>query len=275
MSRYADIDWSNPVSDDPLNRDFVSWWLAGPGPRWGGPKFYDLVRASSRGGGNHGVLTNGPTWRGAAGRPGGRGILSFDGTDDYVSCGDIATTISDLTICFWFRSSSTDQGMIVGKYDNTPASAYMVWRLSGNSSLRFYRATNSTVTATETTTSMSDGLWRHYCAAWVGGTAYVYVNGKQENTESIGGTPSSGAGIDFRIGRDVGASLGDAVFDIDDVRLFSRALSAVEVMALHYDSHQDYPRTLRRRRGSVDWVDTGDGGGGFFGHHYYYSQGAV
>src|SRR3990167_9254519 len=79
-----------------LNSGLVSWLMAVP---WymSGPRFIDIF------GKNHGTLTNGPTWQGAMGRPGGNGSLNFDGTDDYVDCGAMlgSQPVNDLTVSMW------------------------------------------------------------------------------------------------------------------------------------------------------------------------------
>ena len=49
------------------------------------------------GNGNHGTLTNGPTFSSANG-----GSLVFDGTDDYVACSGLSGSFSSFTVIVWF-----------------------------------------------------------------------------------------------------------------------------------------------------------------------------
>src|SRR4051812_47331231 len=118
------VDWDDPLAGHPLNVGRVAWWLAGDtSPYWGAPLYRDIVPKSSSGGGNHGTLTGGPAWQGPAGRPGGWGSVSFDGSDDYVDCGTGASLgiTGDLTIAGWFLTVDGSRGAIFNHLTDSSA----------------------------------------------------------------------------------------------------------------------------------------------------------
>jgi hypothetical protein len=96
------LNYGNPVNPlAPLNRGLVGWWLNLPS-RGKGNTVFDLC------GKYHGTLTNGPTWSGALGRPGGFGAVTFDGSNDYITLGVAPaalkfTAISPFSISAWVR----------------------------------------------------------------------------------------------------------------------------------------------------------------------------
>ena len=78
------VDWSDPIS-----KGLVGCWLFNEGA---GAFAFDIARK------NKGTLTNGPTW--TSGRF-GKG-LSFDGTNDYVSAGNIGNVQN---FSYWIKPS--------------------------------------------------------------------------------------------------------------------------------------------------------------------------
>jgi hypothetical protein len=77
------------AADDPY---LVGWWQFDEGS--------GTVAKDSSGKGNDGTLNGGPQW--VAGYSGG--ALKFDGTDDYVDCGnDASLDLTAWTIAFWLN----------------------------------------------------------------------------------------------------------------------------------------------------------------------------
>ena len=77
------------------NRGLVSRWQVVP---WyaSGPRFIDLAST------NHGTLTNGPTWQGALGRPGGFGSISAAAGSELIDGGTVAALPTGATAAFSF-----------------------------------------------------------------------------------------------------------------------------------------------------------------------------
>ena len=128
--------------------------------------------------------------------------LDFDGSDDYVNCGDIDAAEGDnaLTVEAWVKLSSTSQETIATKWNH---SSDDVWgfRVENSNELRFFVARNLTdkgVNRLETTNaSLSTGKWIHLAAVYDGTKSNsadrvtIYKNGKALNSQETGTIPST------------------------------------------------------------------------------------
>ena len=80
------------------------------------PQPYNGTTWINLAGTNNGTLTNGPTYNSANG-----GSIIFDGTNDYVDCGNpISLQINTGTICVWVKTASPGSGFrgIITKQNN-------------------------------------------------------------------------------------------------------------------------------------------------------------
>ena len=95
------------IPEDTMTRGLVGYWSFDEGS---GNIAYDISGA-----GNHGTLMNNPTW--SDGKVSGG--LTFDGTDDYINCGDNASLdigTGDLSITAWIRTNiPTSTAYVVAK----------------------------------------------------------------------------------------------------------------------------------------------------------------
>lgn len=250
-----DIDLSRPVDwRDPLNRGLVAWWLAMPHSGFRGQTWRDLVGLSGKKT-NHGTLTNGPAWQGPRGRTGGWGALSFDGSDDYVSCpvphGLHGATAA--TVCGWAlgTSPSFDEGSPVVTYSGAGSENWPY--LNGQlytSVLRTARVDGIAVPS-----GVSLGGWYHWCATTDGTTWTLYLNARVAGTAAAQATVTADQ---FHLSRDPGVHYWGGYQD--DVRAWTRALSAAEVRALYDLSRRGHPGLLRRvSRVAYSFQDEGGG----------------
>jgi len=266
------VDVCQPLNmAHPLNRGIVAKWLILPNGQWSrGTKLYDLV---SRGHSNIGTLTNGPTWAGSRGRPGGWGSLGFDGTDDRADLPNCSTFLrataaaSSATLTAWIRStaaSASDNRILSFTRDggNTEC-AILAFRSTTKISAFARDAATGLIQVDSSGSGYNDGAWHHI--AWSIGppNATLYVDGVPAGTSS-----SVGAAATFNWGAfpaRIGANaVGTAVFfggNLDDVSIYSRALSATEILALCRESSAGYPECLRwlgRRSYFVPGAATGN-----------------
>ena len=187
-----------------------------------------VTAADASGNGHTGTLVGGPTWA-PTGRVGG--ALDFDGVDDGVEVTNAPALGSPatLTLAAWINSrdpiGNTSQ-LVLGKYSNTSAGPYML-RLNGNRRLRF-RAGGAVLTTGNVITAAN--AWYHVVATYDGSQLRVYVNGAEVASRSAG-APQADNGLKLTIGR---YSDGGSPFNglLDDIRLYSRALSAAEILSL-------------------------------------------
>lgn len=252
MARYIEqVDWQDPVNwDSPLNRGLVSWWLAGENPYWGGSLFRDLCQR------NHGTLTNGPTWQGASGRPGGWGSLSFDGNNDCVTVSNTASLegMPTLTIAVWARQISGGAGSFGRLIEKNGTGVYVMLYHSINNTYEGY--VNGTIVSSASGSAVLN-KWQHVTMVYDGANIQLYVDGNPSGSAAALTGSVATNGNDVLIGNRPSLDRG---FDgnIDNLKIYARALSASEVSALHHDSRTYCPSTLKYRRRTLIF----DAGGG-------------
>ncbi len=195
------------------NNGLVGYWPLNEGT--------GTVAGDMSGNGKTGTLTGG-TW--AIGKRGG--ALSFNGTSDKVTGGNI-TVGTTMTISAWIKkNNSTGQKSF---FSNRTGSGRVYLGLSGTQ-VFLYDSSATPSPIYSGSGSAQIGQWQHIVATNDGSTTVFYVNGVQVTSTSQVRTASTGA---FGIGWD--PSITTEYWDglIDDVRVYSRVLSASEVLALY------------------------------------------
>lgn len=188
--------------------------------------------------GGTGSLTNGPTFSTSNG-----GTLVFDGTNDYVTFGNIGTVGNFQTIDIWFYSTSVtnyknmyDMNLLV--YPSENVGPRMEQNSGGTFGVAWSGNTGSPGAANGFDWgAISANTW--YNAVWTNnnGTVNVYVNGVARVTNQ-----SSPNGFITTFGNVVvgfGAKYSDRYFqgNIPLFRIYNRALSATEVQQ-NFNAHR-------------------------------------
>jgi len=153
--------------------------------------------------------------------------MSFNGTNDWVSVADSASLrgFTGLTISAWFNKVSKDI-KIVGKWSG--GFNYILRETSGV--LQFYTYTSAQVGGN---IGISPTIgWHHYIATWDGATMRAYKDGVVSATTYIQTGTISNTGSNLIIGADYD-HLDPSNQITADVRIYNRALSAVEVKQLY------------------------------------------
>lgn len=248
LDTQAPVILADPVNrPHPLNRGLASWWLTLPGLD-GGRQLFDIA------GLNHGVLTNGPTWRGTT-RPGGFGQLTFDGVNNFVNCGPLSFP-GAITVAAWIRPDNAATATIASNYNAAGNAAQFDLDLNADGSITFLvqSATGQYRIWTTAAGLCPPGEWRHVLAAHDGtlgtGGVRVFVGGVSQSLTVTTGGSGSGT-VPASAGNTAVGRLGS--FDgeyfpgaIDDVRLYRRSLSDTEARALRDESRLGSPGTLNR-----------------------------
>ncbi|HUX35695.1 MAG TPA: LamG domain-containing protein, partial [Candidatus Paceibacterota bacterium] len=189
----------------------------------------------SSGNGNTGTLSASPPgW--VSGKVGD--ALSFNGTN-YVSVPDSASDdpISAWTLSALVKRSSTGiQHDIIEKYDWTAGNGNFAMRILSSDKLIAYLI-NGTVSAScgNTVTSIGSGNWYHVAATYDSSisTLKCYVNGSVEATNAAVSIVPLNSTVTLKIGCQGNDCSNKFNGLIDDVRIYNRALSAAEIMALY------------------------------------------
>lgn len=241
----------NPVNHThPQAQGLKAWWPVHPLLNGTGSRWVDMIQ------GVVGTLTGiselptAISGRGPSTRPGSFGELRCDGGDDFVTTGVASSrflTASAGTVSVWLYPTGTVHTSSGGPY-NYPAvvgDAGGFWSIArgdidGSGDQLWAYNWDGTADAVGAPTVVN--RWTH--VTWVHGQGVLalYINGvlvgstASGNTTDLTGAVYLGRGYLFQVPWQ-GA--------FDDVRFYSRALSAPEIFALYHESLQGYPGLLR------------------------------
>jgi hypothetical protein len=181
------------------------------------------------GNGNHGTVYGATLASDRNGDP--ESAYHFSG-NSYIAVADSDSLDleSALTIAAWIRPDREDGGwMVVQKKDPQHGGGVYNFDIQpgrASCSLRVAGGGSSTETATGTT-PIAVGEWQHIAATWDGATIRIYYNGQLEGEQPFPHTLATSDG-ELWIGRYYSAFNGD----IDEVRIYNRALSAAEIVEI-------------------------------------------
>jgi hypothetical protein len=188
--------------------------------------------ADVSGRGNTLNLVNGPTW--ATGRFGK--ALSFDGTNDYAvgaAYNSELNLTSGFTLSAWiYPRSRTGWQVIVGKpYSGSHSAPYFDWVMlleASSGKLAALVGCNGQDIMSNTAPALN--AWTHVTVSYDGQALRYYLNGTLDRTVTVGCTVPNGSSRAIRIGANAS---GQEVMNgsIDEVRIYSRALSAAEIQS--------------------------------------------
>ncbi|OGZ04884.1 MAG: hypothetical protein A2845_00070 [Candidatus Lloydbacteria bacterium RIFCSPHIGHO2_01_FULL_49_22] len=221
-----------------LNSGLVGYWSF-DGKDISGTTAYDRS-----GQGNNGTLTNGPAATiGKIGQafnffPNGSDTNAYANMGDPVS-GMLDFGTGDFSVGFWMKGTGySSQGSSVNvalakKSYNSVGTGYGFSYGSGNI-LAFTIANGTTAySANDVSATMNDNTWHHYVGMRSGGMMSLYRDGMVRGTNAtVSGSCSTASGL--IIGADSALDGGrNANVIVDDVRIYSRALSPEEVQRLY------------------------------------------
>jgi len=166
--------------------------------------------------------------------PGGGRCLSLDGVDDFVDCGNDASLYpTNITISAWVKANTIpgNMGIISNKHDSNNG---INLEMGSSNKIGTLVSDGSSWTYIKTSWGPGSDVWYYVVATHSGTTNKIYVNGVLENT---GTKELSYYGVvqNTIVGRFYVPTTNNYIFDgnIDDVRIYSRALSASEISAIY------------------------------------------
>jgi prepilin-type N-terminal cleavage/methylation domain-containing protein len=184
--------------------------------------------------GNNGTLTNSPTWQSGANCKVGD-CLSFNpASSQYINVNNSnSLNVSTITMTAWVYLTSyscpADRGIIVNKENQYE------WGIRCNSG-NLDAAISPNWAWYGTTQLVPLNGWHFVAVTWDGNAQNYYIDGQLSQSYSLTnkGSITSGSGC-LRIGARNGCGTATSFFNgqIDDVRIYNRALSAQEIQDLY------------------------------------------
>jgi len=160
--------------------------------------------------------------------------FGFDGEDDYIAVADSnSLDIKDaITVSAWVKYSSLNKwDRILGKRGSTRS--YSLGRDNNTNEYSFaLKLESGDRKGITSNTKITTNQWRHIVGVWNGSTMKLYVDGTKESVRSFAGTLISNAS-NLNIGRNGDDGGYELDGDIDNVRIYDRALSGDEVEKLY------------------------------------------
>jgi hypothetical protein len=235
-------------SNASLRKGLVGQWIAQP-PMMGGVTWWPQVGQDK--GTLVGMITADAGWKPTA-RPGGAGEMRFDGSDDRVTVGITGAVahLNAFSVCLWFRSTSTAVQQLYTE-SSSPWPDMMLalnWN-AGMVSFNNYDFNGSDGIEAFATPPfpVESGIWQHVCAVQFSkSSAQLYVNGlmRANSTGFLGTFPPTA--------RAFGARSGGGNYmagSLDDIRVYTRPLSASDVAQLYAQSSRKMLQQAVRSQG--------------------------
>jgi len=154
--------------------------------------------------------------------------LNFDGTDDYVDCGnnDSLSPTNSITVSGWVKSTTPKSGLgVITKGPATGDYDYMLY-LTTNTFTFYLKDSTGAQAAKSTTLAWTDGQWHYYVGSFNNGTIYLYVDGQSKGASSTVLTNIRSSTNSLLIGKGWGQLLTGSV---DDVRIYNSAISTAQI----------------------------------------------
>lgn len=213
------------------DKNVVGYWHFDEGA---GTAAYD-----ASGGGNTGTLTGGPTWQSGSSCKAG-GCVSFDGVDDYVSAGtsllDAPTTGS---VSLWVYPTQNGAANGGNPWNNTTLLAkdnvYLALQQLSSNKIRYYYYSGA-YDFYDSTTALSLNMWSLITVTWDASSSSIYLNGTLDASSGSltwAKVDAGNTGTAFDLGRYGGGYWYRG--RMDEVRVWTRALTASEVEAIYND----------------------------------------
>jgi hypothetical protein len=177
----------------------------------------------------------GVTWT-STGRLGGAVVLAGD-DDRVIVSHDAVLSSAQITVAVWIKPVEwdTDLTSVVSKQlDSQPDyEAFDFRRVVGSDAIQAAIAVGGTNYTANSSASIADGAWQHVAFTYNGDVFLVYHNGDAGSPNNSPTGDLTAATVDLWVGGN--PSISGRYFDgkVDDVRLYSGAISAAEVLRLY------------------------------------------
>ncbi|MFA5239940.1 MAG: cellulase family glycosylhydrolase [Phycisphaerae bacterium] len=246
---YSDLGiladyWLVPVSlTAPSDSNLVGEWML------------ETDACDTSGYNNNGTLVGPPDWvPGRHADENGKALKFLLSDADYVACGTNASLnlTTKGTIAAWIQTDNSSDSQVntyVSKGHRTtlPVStgAYGIWDNASNNIEFFIYEGTTLYSAASAVDSSFNGVWHHVAGTYDGSQIKLYIDGELKATSTYTGTINTNTKRLLMGASEAGNSSNQTYYHngkIDEVRIYSRALSQAEIMYLaekHVDLNRD------------------------------------
>jgi hypothetical protein len=163
---------------------------------------------------------------------------AFNGVDDRIRVShdpSIEFEAESFSISLWMKTENDNDGFLIDKdHNNTPSGLYRLFLSSGIPNMQIASSTQPAIDCTAVT-NVTDGQWHHVVGVrdTTDGELRIYIDTNLENNINDNASINTNNGHPLAIGafsEIPGRNFNGA---IDDIRIYNRALSENEIMALH------------------------------------------
>jgi hypothetical protein len=178
-----------------------------------------------------GTLSGGYTWIASGAFADNRNALDFDGTNDYVDCGNNASVqrngTQPFTVEAWVKPVGGVWVAVVSKFVHTATNeGYSLEIFSDNRVSLLYGNSWSDWNAATSVEQITPGTWSHIAATYDGSMVKVYINGKL-STSSGWGSGLTDSGTNLLLGSRSGTTFYSG--QMDEVRVWTVARTDAEI----------------------------------------------
>ncbi|MCK1819130.1 LamG domain-containing protein [Streptomyces sp. XM83C] len=186
--------------------------------------------ADVSGGGRPLTLGTGASWTTL--RAGGE--LTLDGRTGYAATGSVLDTTAPFTVSAWVRlapDASTTAMQTAVSQDGTTASRFLLQYddTVGTWAFKVRSADQSTKVSAVAPTPAERGVWTHLTGVWDGARVLLYVGGELKGSADTTLSWAAPAGLNVGRARWNGSYVNFFDGSVDDVRVYSRALTDREI----------------------------------------------
>jgi|GEM_PF-1526118 len=173
--------------------------------------------------------------------------FTLKGTDSYSIPDDPSLRLTQFSVSAWFRTSSTftTEAMIVNKGGFGDESSgknmnYGIWLLSDGKVQAGFEESNGMNRFVTSPNRYNDGNWHYAVVTYDGSVLRLYVDGQQVASLNINVNPDTNGNQPLTIGKNSLQNNRYFIGDIDEVRVYNRALSAQEVSDAYNGTFTNY-----------------------------------
>ncbi len=192
--------------------------------------------------------------------------MEFDGVDEYVDCGNIASfeRTDPFSLSIWFKTSFAGSNLLLSKRDVVAERGWSFWLWSGNFYfiLENWGSGGDRLYVRYTAVNYADGAWHHTALTYDGSSSasgvHLYVDSSDKTLDTVldGLTGTTITAVTCQIGAH--NSIDTMNGKIDEVSIYTSELSSADVNEIYNSGVPMTLSTLTSWSTALAWWRMGD-----------------